>query len=207
MGVETALMGGAALLGAVGSRRAAKSEKRALKEQAKTAEMNAGFSAERAHDALERGQWDQQQILRAATRLQGQQRAGYGASGVDVNYGTPLHVTEETRRLAEEDATMAATNAFREARGFEMQRANYLREAAAARKGAKSISPNTNFFTSLLGSAAKSGFSFGGGSSPVTTPGASTGGMSFGGTQYSALGTQPMFGGTPFGDYYSRGGY
>ena len=59
----------------------------------------------------------------------GAQRAGAGASGVDVNSGSPVRGQEDTARIGAMDVQTIRANAARSAWGFRTQGENFANEA------------------------------------------------------------------------------
>lgn len=102
----------------------------------KEAEHNARISEVAAKDAEARGEIEAAKSRMMGTRVVAEQRAAYGASGVDVDSGTPLDVAAETRANSELDALTAKVNAAREAWGYRNKAQGILREGAATASAA-----------------------------------------------------------------------
>lgn len=78
----------------------------------------------------------------------GVQTAGAGASGVDVNSGTPLRDREDTARVGSMDVQTIKQNAARSAWGYQVQAENFGQEAKLDQaKGYEGL------FSSLIGGA------------------------------------------------------
>jgi hypothetical protein len=92
---------------------------------------NAIISEEAASQALEKGAEDAGRIQMQGEGLKGAQRAGYGASGADVNLGSAARTQEDTAGLTELDKMTVRTNAQREAWGLEKQAQNMRSNADA----------------------------------------------------------------------------
>ena len=81
-------------------------------------------------------------------QMVGAQVAAGGASGVDVNSGSPLRAQQDTARIGEMDAQTILANAKRSAWGYRVQAQNFGDEAEmASRRG------NMGLFSSLIGGA------------------------------------------------------
>lgn len=79
----------------------------------------------------------------------GAQIAGAGASGVDVNSGTPVRVQSDTARIGEMDVQTIRANAARTAWGYRTQAQNFGNEAELdTAKGEQGV------FQSLIGGGA-----------------------------------------------------
>lgn len=96
---------------------------------ARTARQNARLARAAAEDALQRGEQEAGRIRTAGDVLVGRQVAAYGHAGVDVGSGTPAKTIAQTSAVAELDAQMARTNAFRRAWGYEQQARGLYQQA------------------------------------------------------------------------------
>lgn len=142
---------------------AARSQKSGLRYQAEAAEINAVTAERQAAAAMERGQFQVNQVRRGAADAKGTARQTYARNGVDLTVGTPADVLTGIDMLSEIDAQQAEVNALREAWGYKTSAENERSEARAARATASAISPGLAAATSLLGSAtsmASSAYSF-----------------------------------------------
>lgn len=156
----TAFIGGAAL-SAVSSYNSANSQKSALNSQAWGDRQNAQVADWQASIALENGQSEEEKSRLETAGVYGRERAGLGASGVDLGYGSANDILTSTKVLGERDALTIHDNALRTAWGYRTEGTNYSNKAAMESAGADSINPWMSAFGSLLGSASKSGFSAG----------------------------------------------
>ncbi len=95
----------------------------------KAAEYNAKKLEQESAMAAEQGLQAEAQQRAKTKQYVGAQRAGYGASGVDVNEGTPLEVQADTERIGELDALTIQANTSR--------RVNSLNLAASASRASK----------------------------------------------------------------------
>jgi hypothetical protein len=123
--------------------------------ESKVAKTNAAIEESRARDALQRGTADAQSYQRKLSQEEGQQNAALAANGIDIGFGSAADVRADTARFGREDTLNIYKNAGREARGFEINSANYLSESKAAKARAKSalISGAFNIGSTVLGGA------------------------------------------------------
>ena len=98
------------------------------------AKANAKYEQFKAEDALRRGDVEESRHRLQVRRLLGTQRARQGASGVDINSGSPLAVALDTVSLGEMDAMTIRNNAAREAFGYRVQAENELARGKQARR-------------------------------------------------------------------------
>lgn len=84
-----------------------------------------------ASDALQRGEVEAGSIQMRSASIEGRQRAGFGASGVDVNQGTAARTVEDTASITALDMETARNNAQREAWGLEVEATNRRNHANA----------------------------------------------------------------------------
>lgn len=148
-----AAQGAGAGLGAIGAYSSARSQRSALNYEAGVADFNARQAETQAQIALEQGQYQVNQLRRAAAANKGSARQSLATSGVDLTTGSAVDVLTSLDAMAEMDVNQAEVNAVREAWGIRAQRVNYENEARAKRAGAKGINP-WMAATSLIGSAA-----------------------------------------------------
>lgn len=95
------------------------------------AEANAKIAEQQGIAALRKGAQESDRIARQARRVQGSQRAAYGAAGVDPNAGTPLDMQADTLYQAEQDKALVRYNAELQKWGFDVEAANYKAQADA----------------------------------------------------------------------------
>lgn len=132
-------MAASAVVSAIGARGQAQAARNA-------AQMNQNIAEVQAQDATMRGEQEAQAINRNARQTVGAQRAAYAARGVDLTYGTPADVIDQTDFFGQADATTVRNNAAKEAWGYRARGAGFAAEAANS-------SPNRAAGLSLLGSA------------------------------------------------------
>ena len=85
-----------------------------------------------AADALARGAADEQQSRRTFAQIAGEQVSLAGASGLEVNTGSPALLLEDTAMLAELEALTIRNNAQREAWGYEQRSTQFGFESSLA---------------------------------------------------------------------------
>ncbi len=132
------------------------------KYEAKVADRNAKMSDAAGQDARKRGERSQLERWRRAAQQAGDQRAGFAAAGLDVNFGTPAMVVEDTAMIAGEDSLMLAENTKREVQGFDIEGANYKDSAKASRMRGKAAKQAGYIGAAgtILGGAAQAAGSF-----------------------------------------------
>lgn len=96
-------------------------------------EIDAQIAAEQGEQAKQAGLVEEEKHLRRVRQMIGSQRAAAAASGVDVNFGTPLEIQDETMALGVADAETIRMNALRQAWGFDVQAVNSVNQGRAAR--------------------------------------------------------------------------
>jgi len=84
----------------------------------KAADYNAKLAKLQGQDALDRGDLDQQAIGRKQAALRGSQAANMAANGLDLSYGSPAALLDQTDYYGNADQETAANNARREAAGY-----------------------------------------------------------------------------------------
>lgn len=89
--------------------------------QKQAADTRAKLAERQADDALERGRQEEERSRERTSDLIGRQRAGFAASGVATDTGTPLSVQANTSGLGERDALIIRQNAEREATSLRNQ--------------------------------------------------------------------------------------
>ena len=117
-----------------------------LAYEADKSETLAAFKEQEARDALEKGEIAVEAHKRATRGNLGTMRAGYGASGVNVNSGTPVEVMADYAAWSDYERQQIEYEAARKSWGL-----NY--EAAALKSDAYNLRASQ---TSVSGSAIKS---------------------------------------------------
>lgn len=97
-------------------------ESEATRRQADQEELNAELDArvleQNARLREKAGEEEYRAFRRKAKQILGEQKAAYAASGIDVNYGSALNVSEQTELELELDANTIKNNATLEAFGI-----------------------------------------------------------------------------------------
>lgn len=137
--VSIALAAGSAMLSAYGQYQQADAAK-------KSAQFNQEVANIQARDALKRGEFESEQAGRKVAQLRGRQRVALAANGLDLSYGSPADILEQTDYYGLEDQRTVANNARREASMF-------ANRATMSGMQAASINPGLEAGTSLLGGA------------------------------------------------------
>lgn len=97
--------------------------------QSQVARNNAKTQEYMAQDATARGERGEQAHRLNVARIKSEQRAAFGASGVDVQSGSPLEAISDTAMLGELDALTIRSNAEREAYGYRTGASNYMAQS------------------------------------------------------------------------------
>lgn len=95
--------------------------------------VNAQMADLQAADAIRRGGKTATLIREQGAQIEGQQRVGLAAGGVDVNSGTAAQIQSDTKTLTEMDALQAQNNAALEALGYKMESTNLTAQGQMAR--------------------------------------------------------------------------
>jgi len=134
-------------------------------------ELNASISEQQARMAIQVGHREEQQLRLQSAQIEGKQRVGFAASGVDLGVGSAARVLATTDYMTEVDAYEIRANAARAAFGYKVQATNqkfaalsarsqgmtYAAGSAFASAGAAGISPLASAAGSLLSSASRIG--------------------------------------------------
>ena len=148
-GASMSLLGGAmyglSAGAAVASAYAAQDQAKAVKD---AAEWNVKAAENQAHDAIDRGQQEQERVGIQQGQIKAQQAAGMAANGVDINSGTAAATLAQTDYYGLQDQKRVMDNAYKEGTG-------YINQANLSRAKADSINPDAEFGVSLLGSASQ----------------------------------------------------
>lgn len=118
--------------------------------QASQAEYNARVEKINARSRRQEGYKEQEDIGQKYERVMGEQRAGYGAAGVDPSFGSALAVFGETQEDRIGDQGRAYTNAEAAATSHENKAKQYEFEAKQARQ-AGAINAASSFLGGLGG--------------------------------------------------------
>lgn len=149
--IATSVIG--AGMGAIGSVNQGKAASNAAQYQAAVARNNMAVADWQAQDALARGRVVEQNQRFKTSQIQGAQRAAAGASGVEVNTGSPAALVADTAMLGELDALTIRSNAERDAYGYKVQARNFGAQANIADNESRSAkrAGELGMYTSLIG--------------------------------------------------------
>lgn len=100
---------------------------------ASVADNNAKTATYQAEEAQRRGEEDAINQNRKTAQLRGEQRATMAARGLDLTYGTPQSLIDQTDYFGQVDANTLRDNAGKEAYGKRVESSNYTASASAAR--------------------------------------------------------------------------
>lgn len=128
-------------------------QNRALSQQADAAQYNAGLSENQATQAFASGVQRESAQRRSAAQTLGEQRAAFGASGVDANSGSALDVQLQSTRNAELDALQTRYEGILTGQNYQQQAAMGVYQADTLRSSA-SNARNSSYVTAagnLLG--------------------------------------------------------
>ena len=114
----------------LGTLASAGSQYQAAKSGQAMAEQNAKLAEQQGMASLAQGRMEQEKVARRARQIQGSQRAAYGASGVDISSGSPLEIQADTEYQAAQDKALIRYNSELKKWGFDVESANYKRQAA-----------------------------------------------------------------------------
>jgi hypothetical protein len=149
----TILQVGGAASSAAGTYYAGQAQRSALQYQAFTAETNARLAERSAQSVMLQGEQQAHQIQLRTSQMEGAQRSGFAANGLDLGEGSPARVQASTEVMSAIDVDTAQANAVRSAWGYRAQATNYENQARFNTTTADNTSPLAAGATSLLGSA------------------------------------------------------
>lgn len=129
------------------------------KYEARVANENRKAELAARDDANRRGTIEQLRHYRQLSQRLGAQRAQMAGTGLDVNFGSPVDLLGDTEMLGWEDSQIIAENTAREARGYEINAANYTMQGRAAKARGKAALHGSFFQAgaTLLGGASQAG--------------------------------------------------
>ena len=107
------------------------------KYEAKIADRNAQYEREAGKDAMSRRNTEQLRHWRRVSQMMGQQIAEQAGVGLDVNFGTPAEIVEDTMQIGLEDSRTINENFGKEIKGYDISAANYTMQGRAARARGK----------------------------------------------------------------------
>lgn len=153
-----AIMGAGALVSAYGAAKQQSAANKAAEYNARVSERQAEVSELQAQDVERRGETEARAQVQKAEGVKGAQRAGFGASGVQVDAGSTLDTTTDTAVQGTLDAMTIKHNAAKDAYTLRQSGESAKYSAAGARAGKQSASGAAGL--SLLGSASQIGSSY-----------------------------------------------
>jgi hypothetical protein len=139
----------------IGAKQSADAQASSYEQQADIARKNALYAQGQAANASYNGAQNEQQIALKRMQITGQQRAGYGASGIDPNTGSALAVQNSSIMQALADQIQARQNAANQVYSYQTESVNnqdLAKSYDSAASNARSIG-NWNAATSLLSGA------------------------------------------------------
>lgn len=107
------------------------------KFEAQVAERNAKLEEASRADAWQRRNVEQMRLWRRVSQQMGEQRAGAAAAGLDVNFGSPSELQQDTLRIGEEDSSTLNENYIKEVKGYDINASNYRLQGLAAKTRGK----------------------------------------------------------------------
>ena len=114
--------------------------------QAAVAAHNAAIMGQNAAAATAAGEYSAEATLERGGQIVGKEKAGYGASNIDVNVGSPKLVEGSTRTVSAMDAAIERFNAAREAYAYKVQGA-----AETAQAGVEKSAGIGSFLSGISG--------------------------------------------------------
>jgi hypothetical protein len=120
-------------------------------------EMNALSAEQAASDAIERAQLPGSRARMQGSQIVGAQRAQLGATGVDVNVGSPTQLAAQTRVFSDLDEQIIRNNSAREAYGYRSKANMFRRDAKEQAEAARTEKTTAMIggMTNLLGIGSK----------------------------------------------------
>ena len=112
--------------------------------QANAADQNAKISAKQAELAAQNGAREEREMRQRGAAIIGAQKAGYGASGLDIGAGSPLDILTDTRYQNELDSLNVRRNAANQVWGYQAEQTNFVNQASAARASARNARSTAN---------------------------------------------------------------
>jgi len=152
-------MGIGMVVNGVGANKQGKANSEQAKIEARVARENADMVDLKVKDAIYRGDRNLRDVRRAGDQAIGSQRAATGASGIDLNFGSPLDMIYETMRLVGEDTEATKRNTASEVADLGQEKKNYLAQAEGASAAATNYraAGRINAVSSVLSGGAQIG--------------------------------------------------
>lgn len=130
-----------AAIAAAGAYSQAQTSKNQAEYQGKVNANNQQTAEWQAQDAVQRGNAEAAATRRKYAALEGTQRAGLAARGLDITDGSANAALTDTEFFSQVDENMVHANAARNAWGYKMQASNFGSNAAAYQASADGQNP------------------------------------------------------------------
>jgi len=148
-----AMQGIGALQSALGAYYSARSDKRNLKFQQYTSQLNAKYAEQQANAIQAAGTRAKQSRQLATAQLKGRQRAGFAANGIDMSSRTANRILSTTDLMGEVDALTIDQSTLEQKWNAKRQATDYRNAGGVAGASASGISPFGSASSSLMASA------------------------------------------------------
>jgi len=155
IGVVASLAG--TVVSAMGAKQQADAQAKQADYQAQVARNNEIIAQQQANAARQAGAVEAQTQDYKSRQIAGTQKAILGASGVDIESGSPLAIQQSQAELARLDALTVQSNAERKAWGFDVEASNQKAQAGLYRMQASDAraAGKTAVLASLIGGVGK----------------------------------------------------
>lgn len=139
----------------IGAKQTADAQSASANYTAAVARNNAIIAENLAVASEQRGRVLAQSEQEKTAQIIGAQRAGMAASGVNIDWGSPLRMQEDTARVGALNVLTTRHNAALDAYGYRTQGMNYMAQAGLeiAKAGYAEEAGNINMITSLASGA------------------------------------------------------
>lgn len=127
LSIATSLAGG--IFGMMGAQAQAKSQADMYNYQAQIAQRNAEIATQNAQYELQAGEVQAQQAAVKGHSQEQMVRAAFGATGLDVNTGSPEEVQKSQSMVTQEDQALQRSNADRKSYDYKVQQFQDLAQA------------------------------------------------------------------------------
>lgn len=154
VGIASTLIG--AMTSAAGAQYQGQAQSNMYTYQAGLADMNAKIAKQNAEYAGKVGEVEAQQSGEKTAAQIATTKAIQGASGLDVDRGSPVDIRTSEREIGQENEGIIRANAARKAYGFEVDAANQEAQSNMYKTSASTASTTgkIGFMGSILGGAA-----------------------------------------------------
>lgn len=127
-----------AAVSAYSAHQQAAAQQQAMAYQAAVAMNNKQIAEQYAEAEVQKGQRLEEAKRTETAQREGMVRAAVGASGIDVNSGSPLRLQADTAMTGDLDALTIRNNSMRAAYGYRVQGLSYASQASLDMMGAES---------------------------------------------------------------------